>query len=104
MPRASPGSSKLSGSHIGPSSQSYGYHWQSIFPRPLGASATTTSTATAIMEFNRILVYLTVHALFGQLDEYDSRMIEDAWLMGDLTDNQRETLCDLFNRMIYATR
>lgn len=53
------------------------------------------------MEFNRILVYLTVHALFG-LDEYDSRMIEDAWQMGDITDNQRETLCDLFNRMIYA--
>ena len=54
------------------------------------------------MEFNRILVYLTVHALFGQLDEYDSRMIEDAWMFGDITDNQRNTLCDLFNRMIYG--
>ena len=53
------------------------------------------------MEFNRILVYLTVHALFRQLDEYDSRMIEDAWMVGDLTDNQRNTLCELFNSVVY---
>lgn len=94
---AAPSSQEVISAAVG---QSYGYRCQSIFPRPLAAAA--TSTATAIMEFNRILVYLTVHALFGQLDEYDSRLIEDTWLMGDITDNQRETLCDLFNRMIYA--
>ena len=56
------------------------------------------------MEFNRILVYLTVHALFGWLDIYDARIIDDACLAGDITTHQREVLCDLFNNMIYAAR
>ena len=55
------------------------------------------------MEFNRILVYLTVYALFGWLDIYDARIIDDACLAGDITTNQREVLCDLFNKMIYGT-